>query len=81
MDNRRKKLFKKKQVRRFWTGGIFRDSKLHSECLIGEADFLGKIYMGIVRFLCHEVEIILVEITGGKCREDLLYLNKFVWSI
>ena len=31
IDNRRRKLFKKKQVKRFWTRGIFRDRKLYSE--------------------------------------------------
>ena len=31
ISNRRKSLFKKKQIKRFWTRGIFRDRKLHSE--------------------------------------------------
>ena len=29
--NRQRQLFKKKQIKRFWTRGIFRDRKLHSE--------------------------------------------------
>ena len=31
ISNRRKQLFKKKQVKRFWRRGIFRDRKLYSE--------------------------------------------------
>ena len=31
ISNRRKSLFKKKQIKRFWRRGIFRDRKLHSE--------------------------------------------------
>ena len=31
IENRRRQLFKRKQVKRFWTRGIFRDRKLHSE--------------------------------------------------
>ena len=31
IDRRRKKLFKKKQIKRFWTRRIFRDRRLHSE--------------------------------------------------
>ena len=29
--NRRKRLIKKKQIKRFWRRGIFRDRKIHSE--------------------------------------------------
>ena len=31
IDNRRRQLFKKKQVKRFWRRSIFRDRKLHSQ--------------------------------------------------
>ena len=31
MTNRKKQLVKRKQVRRFWRRGIFRDRKLHSD--------------------------------------------------
>lgn len=31
IERRRRKIFKRKQMKRFWTRGIFRDRKLHSE--------------------------------------------------
>ena len=31
IENRRRRLFKRKQIKRFWTRGIFRNRKLHSE--------------------------------------------------